>query len=129
MLQCEGVKFGVWRTVHDFGCYLNYFLIHRFTMSHGNWKDMFRAVQQNDADLLEFYIRHGVDINYQHPEYFTSALAESIRLGHHAITKLLLERGASPGLQEVYSGKTPRQIAAELRNSVALELIDAALLR
>jgi hypothetical protein len=32
-------------------------------MSHGNWKDMFKAFEENDFELLEFYIRQGIDIN------------------------------------------------------------------
>jgi ankyrin repeat protein len=93
-------------------------------MSHGAWKDMFKAVQNNDFDLVEFYIKQGIDINYQHPEYFTTALIESIRLGFHNMTKLLLENGAQVDIKEIYSNKNAKQIAQELNNFEALELLE-----
>ena len=46
----------------------------------GDWKDLFKGVQQNDLDLVNYYIKNGVDVNYQHPEYMTSPLIESIRV-------------------------------------------------
>lgn len=92
-------------------------------MSHGNWKDMFKAVQQNNSELVTYYIQQGVDIEYQHPEYFTSALIESIRLGYNELTELLLQHGASTDIPEVYSGKTALDIAVELNNRKAIELI------
>lgn len=92
-------------------------------MSHGDWKDMFKAVQNNDFELVHFYIKQGVDINYQHPEYFTTALIESIRLGFINITKLLLQNGADATIIEIYSNKSAKQIATELKNFKALELL------
>lgn len=92
-------------------------------MSHGNWKDIFKAVQNNDFELVRFYVLDGVDINYQHPEYFTNILFESIRLGQHAITKYLLENGADIEIKELYSQKNAIEIAKELNNEIALDLI------
>lgn len=93
-------------------------------MSHGDWKDMFRAVQNKDVELIMFYIRQGIDVNYQHPEFLTSPLIESIRLGYLDIAKLLLQNGALPILKEAESNKTPGQIAFELKNKEALQLIN-----
>lgn len=93
-------------------------------MSQADWKYMFKAVQDNDADILNYYIQQGIDLNFQHPEYFTSALIESIRLGHHRITQILLENGASPDICEVESDKTARQIAEGLNNKEATRLIN-----
>ncbi|MFN0202134.1 MAG: zinc-binding dehydrogenase [Bacteroidia bacterium] len=94
-------------------------------MKQADWKEMFKAVQENDADLLLFYIQQGIDLDYQHPEYFTSALIESVRLRHSFITKTLLENGASPEICEVESGKTAGQIARELNNTEAMNLLAA----
>ncbi len=93
-------------------------------MSHGNWKDMFKAVQDNNLELVAYYIQQGIDLDYQHPEYFTSALIESIRMGHHDIVELLLKNGASTHIPEVYSGKTASEIAAEMNSLKSLELIN-----
>lgn len=92
-------------------------------MSHGDWKDLFKAVQDNNIDLVKLHISIGTDINYQHPKFFTNAFFESIRLKHHAITKLLIENGADLNLKEAYSGKNAIQIAKEFENQVALEVI------
>lgn len=96
-------------------------------MKQADWKQMFKAVEQNDYELLMFYIRQGIDLNFQHPEYFTSALIESIRRKHHTLTQALLENGALPTVCEVESGKTPRQIAVQLNNTEAVALLDAFL--
>nr|MCU0358545.1 ankyrin repeat domain-containing protein [Cyclobacteriaceae bacterium] len=63
-------------------------------MAHGDWKAMMEGVQRNDVELVRYYIRSGIDINFQHPEFMTSALMEAIRCGHTEIVSLLLESGA-----------------------------------
>ena len=45
----------------------------------GDWKEMFRGVETNDFDLVRYHICTGIDLNYQHPEFLTSALIESTR--------------------------------------------------
>jgi len=65
-------------------------------MSHGDWKDMFLGVQNNDLELVQYYIRIGVDINYQHPEFMTSPLLEIILYFRPEMTTMLLQNGASP---------------------------------
>jgi hypothetical protein len=67
-------------------------------MSHGDWKDMFLGVQNNDLELVQYYIRIGVDINYQHPEFMSSPLLESILYCRPELTTMLLQTGASPTL-------------------------------
>ena len=92
-------------------------------MSGGNWKDMFQACQTGDLGLVEYYLRIGVDINYQHPEFMASALVESIRFNHLNITKLLLDNGADPFIKEVWGGDTPMSVAEEKKNEKAIELL------
>lgn len=94
-------------------------------MSHGDWKELFKAVQQNDQELVLFYIHQGIDVNYQHPEFFTGPLFESIRLRHNVITELLLANGASLHEREVFSQQTPMQFAVEYDNHEAIKLLKA----
>ena len=70
-------------------------------MSQGEWKDMFNAIQTNDKDLVLFYLKNGIDINYQHPEYMTNALCESIRCKNENLVRLLLKHGASIEIREI----------------------------
>jgi len=92
-------------------------------MAHGDWKDMFKAVEQNDLELLDFYIRQGVDLNYQHPEYFTGPLFEGIRLGNIETVKRLLENGASVHEKEVMSGKNALELAKQKGNAEIIEFL------
>ncbi len=92
-------------------------------MSGGDWKSMFKAVQTGDYNLTEFYLKSGVDPNYQHPEYMASALVESIRFEHLEITALLLEHGADPQIEEVMGGETPLSVAEMKNNKEAVDLI------
>jgi hypothetical protein len=96
-------------------------------MAHGDWKDMFKAVEENDLALVEFYLRQGVDMNYQHPEYFTNPLFESIRLGNIDMTKLLLAHGASLQEKEIMTGLTASEIAKQRGSAEMLELVKAYL--
>jgi uncharacterized protein len=96
-------------------------------MSHGNWKEMFRAVEENDAELVAFHIKMGVDINYQHPEFLTSALIESIRRNNIDLMLLLLRFGASVELKEAESGKNAVQISQELNYVEMVKILESYL--
>ncbi len=93
-------------------------------MSHGDWKDMFLGVQNNDLELVQFYIKMGIDINYQHPEFMTSPLIESISCRHPQMTAMLLQNGASPTIHEAGSNKSPLKIARELKNIEAIKILN-----
>ena len=60
----------------------------------GNWKEMFHAAEKGDLELVRYHLSTGIDPNYQHPEYTTGALLESIRKGQLEVAELLLEKGA-----------------------------------
>lgn len=92
--------------------------------AQSNWEAAFRAVQRNDLSLVKQYINEGVDINYQHYNYFTGMLFESIKLGHLDMIKLLLASGADLTIKEVYTGKTPFEVAKDFRNKKVLKLFD-----
>ena len=93
-------------------------------MSGGNWKDMFKGVQTGDYFLVEYYLRSGIDPNYQHPEFMTTFLIESIRHNHLKIAKLLLDKGANPNTKQIWGDHTPISIAKLTNNTQAIELLD-----
>lgn len=93
-------------------------------MSGGDWKAMFKGIQENDYELVKFYLRSGLDPNYQHPEYMALPLSESIRYDHLEITKLLLNNGAQPLIIEMESMITSHALAIKMGNKKAIELIE-----
>lgn len=93
-------------------------------MSGGNWKAMFKGVQDGDYTLVEYYLKLGVDPNYQHPEFLAAALVESIRFNQLEIAKLLLNYGANPNIKEAWAGETPLSVAQVKKNKKAIELIN-----
>ncbi len=93
-------------------------------MSGGDWKAMFKGIQEGDFELVKYYLRVGIDPNYQHPEFMASPLIESIRYDHMDIMKLLLENGADPEIKEVIGKETPIIIAKRLKNYKAIELLE-----
>lgn len=98
-------------------------------MEHGDWKDLFFGVQRNNLDLVQIHLVNGVDLNYQHPEYMTSPLIESIRKNNLEIMIMLLQNGASPQITEVWSDKSPIMIATENNNLPAIAILQHYLLR
>ena len=92
-------------------------------MSGGDWKHMFKAVQEGDLALVEYYLSAGIDPNYQHPEFMASVLVESIRFNHLEIAKLILEKGADPNIKEVWGGDTPMSVAKAKKNQEAIDLL------
>ena len=73
-------------------------------MSGGDWKDMFYAAERGDVDLVRYHIRNGIDPNYQHPEFLTTALVEAITNNHLEVVKYLLDNGAQPTIKSEIEG-------------------------
>lgn len=94
-------------------------------MSGGDWKDMFKAIQDGNIDFVRYYLKIGIDPNYQHPEILASPLVESIRFDHLEITKLILENGGDPKIKEVWGGDTALSVAKEKKNQAAIDLINS----
>lgn len=92
-------------------------------MSGGDWKDLFKGIQENNFELVRFHLKLGVDPNYQHPEFMALPLAESIRYGHLEITQLLLSKGAKTTIVEMESGVTSLEIAKRMKNQKAIDLL------
>ncbi len=92
-------------------------------MSGGDWKAMFKAIQDGDLNLVDYYLQVGINPDYQHPEYMASPLIESIRYNHLQITELLLEKGADPSIKEGFDGETPMAVAKKEKNQEAIQLL------
>ena len=96
-------------------------------MSGPDWKIMFRAIQEGDYELVKYYLRMGIDPNYQHPEYMAAPLVESIRYKQLEIAKLLLANNADPEIKEVDGGDTPMIVAKRLQLREAIDLLNEAI--
>ncbi|MEO0338934.1 MAG: ankyrin repeat domain-containing protein [Bacteroidota bacterium] len=93
-------------------------------MSGGDWKQMFKAIQINDFELVKYYLRLGIDPNYQHPEYMALPLAESIRYKNIEIAALLLKNDADPNIMEMESRMTPIEMAKQLNHQAFIDLLE-----
>ena len=93
-------------------------------MSGGDWKAMFKGVQENDLELVKYYLKMGIDPNYQHPEFMALPLAESIRYGNLEIAELLLNNGAKPTIIEMESGITTLEMAQRMSNEKVIALLN-----
>jgi uncharacterized protein len=80
-------------------------------MSAGDWKDMFLAACHGDLELVRYHVENGVDVDYAHPEFQSTALVGSILAGHPDVAHLLLDHGADPLLESPLEGQTPAQAA------------------
>lgn len=93
-------------------------------MSGGNWKAMFKGIQENDFELVKCYLKSGIDPNYQHPEVLALPLSESIRHNNLEITTLLLSNGATPTIKETESGLTTLELANKTKNKTVIDLLN-----
>jgi uncharacterized protein len=80
-------------------------------MSAGDWKDMFLAACDGDVELVRYHVENGVDVDFAHPEFQSTALVASILAGHEQVAHLLLDHGADPHLVSPLEGLTPAQAA------------------
>lgn len=82
-------------------------------MSAGNWKEMFKAAEEGDLDLVEYHVEQGVDVNYVHPEILGTALVACILAKNEDVALYLLDHGADPNLVSDFEGLTPLQAARQ----------------
>jgi ankyrin repeat protein len=92
-------------------------------MAAGDWKDLLKAAQSGDLNLVKYHIGNGVDPNYQHPEFLTTPLIESIEQQHLKVMTYLLENGADPRLNAGFSSDSPLSVARKVGNPVAVHLL------
>ena len=82
-------------------------------MSGGNWKEMYLAAERGDLELVAYHVQMGVDVDYAHPEFMSTALVASILGGHKEVAQYLVDNGASPDLVSEFDGITPVEAAAQ----------------
>lgn len=80
-------------------------------MSAGDWKGLYQAAVDGDLPLVKYYIKEGVNPNYQHPEILRSVLVTSLVEGHRDVANYLLAHGADPNLVSELDNLTPLQAA------------------
>ena len=80
-------------------------------MSGGDWKDMFRAACTGDVELVRFHLDNGVDVDFAHPEFQSTALVASILADREEVAHLLLDHGADPLLRSDLEAMTPLEAA------------------
>ena len=59
-------------------------------MSAGDWKDLFKAACEGDLALVRYHVDAGVDLNYAHPEFFSTPLVGAIRAKQEAVALFML---------------------------------------
>ena len=91
----------------------------------GDFKDLLYAARDGDIATVKHWVRRDVDLNFLHAEFLFAPLHESIRYGHHDISRILLEHGANPNLREGYSDLTPLKIAQANGDEQAIALLEA----
>lgn len=92
----------------------------------GNWKEMFQAACDGDLALVQFHVESGVDVDYIHPEFMSTALVASILRQHEEVARYLLEAGADPDLLSPLDALTPREAAATSGESLRVLLTPGA---
>ena len=83
-------------------------------MSGGNWKEFYLAARDGDVELVRYHVQIGVDVNYAHPEFQSTALVAAILAGKREVAQYLLDNGAEPDLMSDMDGETPREAAARV---------------
>lgn len=76
-------------------------------MAAGDWKDMFLAACDGDMELVRHHLANGVDVDFAHPEFQSTALVASILAGREEVAHLLLDHGANPVLRSELEDQTP----------------------
>lgn len=82
-------------------------------MSGGDWKDMYLAACSGDVELVRVHLDAGIDVDFAHPEFLSTALVAACCAGQEEVALFLLERGASPGLRSQFEAQTPIEAARE----------------
>jgi ankyrin repeat protein len=98
-------------------------------MSAGDWKDLFRAADEGDFELVKYHVKRGVNVNYQHPEILMTVLVTAIKNGHTEIALFLLENGADPRLESYFDQMRPLDAALKFDNKLVLNKLEELGLR
>ncbi len=74
---------------------------------------MYAAARRGDLELVRFHVGQGVDVDFAHPEFQSTALVTALLAGHADVATLLLDSGASPVLRSVFDECTPLEAALQ----------------
>ena len=74
---------------------------------------MFLAACEGDVDLVRHHLANGVDVDFAHPEFQSTALVACILAGREEVAHLLLDHGADPLLKSDLENQTPVQAARD----------------
>lgn len=74
---------------------------------------MFHAACRGDTELVRHHVANGVDVDYAHPEFQSTALVACILAGREEMAQLLLDHGADPLLRSELEDQTPVQAARQ----------------
>lgn len=94
-------------------------------MTGGDWKDFYGACISGNLPVVRYHIDHGMNPNYQHPEFEVTALVTAILNGHTEIALYLLENGADPHLRSDFDQLTPEQAMLRRRDLKVHEALKA----
>ena len=92
-------------------------------MAAGDWKDLLKAIQEDNLELVKYHIDMGVDINYQHPEFLVTPLIEAAELGKVDIVEYLLEKGADPNIKAGFSADTALSVAKAKKHTSIIAIL------
>lgn len=90
----------------------------------GDWKEMFEAAFKGDLELVKYHVKMGVDVNYQHPEFLTTALIEASQYGQAEVVAYLLENGADPDIKSVFGGDTAISVAKAFKKKNVIKVLE-----
>jgi uncharacterized protein len=74
---------------------------------------MFNAACEGDLALVRYHLARGVDVNFAHPEFLSTALVACTLAGQERVALYLLEAGANPELPSELDGMRPLQAARQ----------------
>ena len=92
-------------------------------MSAGDWKDMYYAAERGDIGTVRYHLRNGIDPNYQHPEFLTTALIGAVKNNQLDVVSYLLECGARPEIKAEFEGIDAYQAARQVNDPAMLEIL------
>lgn len=83
-------------------------------MSGGDWKDLFAAACRGDLELVRYHAEQGVDLDFAHPEFWSTPLVACVLAGQEDAAHLLLDLGADPRCRSELDEATPVEAARQM---------------
>ncbi len=90
-------------------------------MPGGDWKEMFNAACSGDEDLVDYYLKSGVDADFVHPEFLSTPLVATILARQEKIALKLLDHGVDATRYSEFDGMTAMQAAQTMQLQPVVE--------